>query len=326
MRRKTIATIVLFCLLASSGGRGDDKAQDNTLRIHLPREIAIDGNVPSVGQIGIIHGDESLAAKAGKIVLGQIAAPGQQVTIDRHVLLSRLACNGIPASQVRLTGAEKVKIRWKARTIKADVIVALARSFLSKRLAAGSIRQADLIREPKDVVLGHVGGEVKLVPSLVKSSTPTQARFRIGVVAGGKEIDSREVVFRLKFDCHKVTTLVDIPSGSVITRENVKVEKTVSNYPEPANWSAPFGLVARRRLPAGVVVSAGMVGPAKPVILVKRNQNVVIRIQAGGLVVTAMGRTIEEGAAGEYVRVRNVNSQRIILAKVNKDGTVEPVL
>jgi flagella basal body P-ring formation protein FlgA len=39
-----------------------------------------------------------------------------------------------------------------------------------------------------------------------------------------------------------------------------------------------------------------------------------------------MGQTVEEGSTGEYVRVRNVDSQRIILARVNEDGTVEPVL
>jgi flagella basal body P-ring formation protein FlgA len=39
-----------------------------------------------------------------------------------------------------------------------------------------------------------------------------------------------------------------------------------------------------------------------------------------------MVQTVEEGSAGEYVRVRNVDSQRIILARVNEDGTVEPVL
>jgi len=59
---------------------------------------------------------------------------------------------------------------------------------------------------------------------------------------------------------------------------------------------------------------------------VKRNQNVVIRIQAGGLVITATGRMVDEGAAGDFVRVRNVDSQRVIIGKVNEDGTVGPVL
>jgi flagella basal body P-ring formation protein FlgA len=34
---------------------------------------------------------------------------------------------------------------------------------------------------------------------------------------------------------------------------------------------------------------------------------------------------MQEGRAGEYIKVRNLDSQRMILAKVNEDGTVEPI-
>ncbi|MBL7153478.1 MAG: flagellar basal body P-ring formation protein FlgA [Phycisphaerae bacterium] len=345
MSRRRISIITIACLLVSvgpfgAGGRAADKTRDNVLRIHLPREIAIDSNVPSLGQIGIIRGDESLVAKASKIALGRIAVPGQQVTIDRRVLLSRLACNGIPVSQVRLTGAEKIIVSQKGRTIKADELVKLARLFLDRNLptravgaralGASSICRLDMIRGPEDVIIEGARRDIKLVPRLFRGPVGpggirNQAKVRIGIVAGGKEIGSREIGFRFKYNCRKVVTLVEIPTGAVIIPENVKVEKIVSNYPEPSNWRPPFGLVARRRLLPNTVLTSSMVGPVKPPIVVKRNQNVVIRIDAGGLVITAMGRTVEEGAAGDYVRVRNVDSQRVILAKVNEDGTVGPV-
>jgi len=52
---------------------------------------------------------------------------------------------------------------------------------------------------------------------------------------------------------------------------------------------------------------------------------VVIRVEMPGLLVTAMGKTMQEGRAGEYIKIRNLDSQRIILCKVNEDATVEPV-
>jgi len=63
----------------------------------------------------------------------------------------------------------------------------------------------------------------------------------------------------------------------------------------------------------------------KEPIIVERNQNVCIRIDRGGLVVTATGKTMQPGKLGERIKVRNVDSQRVILVKVNEDGTVEPV-
>jgi len=326
MMSRTIGIMAIVCLVVSPCGRAGNESQDDSLRIHLPREIAVDSNVPSLGQIGIIHGEASLAVRAGEIAMGRIAAPGQQITIDRLTVLSRLASNGIPASKVKLTGAEEIKVRQQGQTIIADEFVGLARLFLERNPPARSICESELMRGPVDLILEGSRQDVKLSPRLFRSSAPNQVRIQIAVVSGGKEIASREVGFRLKFNSHKVVTLVEIPAGGVISPENVKVEKTVSSYPDPADWGTPYGLVARRRLPANTVLSSNMIGPVEPAIVVKRNQNVIIRIAAGGLVVTAMGQTVEEGSAGEYVRVRNVDSQRIILARVNEDGTVEPVL
>jgi flagella basal body P-ring formation protein FlgA len=53
---------------------------------------------------------------------------------------------------------------------------------------------------------------------------------------------------------------------------------------------------------------------------------VVIRIEKPGFLITAVGKAMQDGKAGEYIKVRNADSQRIILARINADGSVEPVL
>jgi flagella basal body P-ring formation protein FlgA len=152
-----------------------------------------------------------------------------------------------------------------------------------------------------------------------------QIKVRIAVLSDDRKIESREVTFSLKYNCRRLVAQVDIPQGGVISPENVKIESTVSNYPEPADWVVPYGFAARRRLPANTVIYPSMVGPVKPQVLLKRNQNVVIKVDRLGLFVTAIGKTMQDGRAGEYVKVLNVDSQRTILARVNEDGSVEPV-
>jgi flagella basal body P-ring formation protein FlgA len=141
----------------------------------------------------------------------------------------------------------------------------------------------------------------------------------------GEQIDEREITFRLKYNCRRAVTLVDIPAGAVISSKNIKIESVISSRPEAVNWKPPYGLIAKRPLPAKTTIGPHMVGPIKPAVIVGRNQNVVIRIERPLLLVTAIGKTLQEGRAGEYIKVRNLNSQRIILAKVKEDGTVEPV-
>jgi flagella basal body P-ring formation protein FlgA len=76
------------------------------------------------------------------------------------------------------------------------------------------------------------------------------------------------------------------------------------------------------------VINAGMVRQIKPEILVRRNKHVAVVISRPGLAITAIGRALEDGHVGEYIKVqmRITDSSRTIIARVNNDGTVEPVL
>jgi flagella basal body P-ring formation protein FlgA len=320
----SLVTVVRFCQ-ASDNSKAESSKQDFALEIHFPREITVKDNHLTLGQVGVIHGNEALVAKASKIALGRISVPGQVIVIDRPVILSRLACSGICASEVKLTGAQQITIRGQKQIITGDEFVELARSFLKKNPPAGSACQLDPVVVPKDLVLPAQAKQVSLSPWSLESSTKNLAKVRVVVFADGKEAAAREVAFRLKYDCRKAVTLVEIAPGEVISPENVKIEKTESDYPEAANWVSPYGLIAKRRLPANTVVHPNAVSPAKSEFIVGRNETVVIRIERPGLLVTALGKAMQTGQEGEYIKVRNMDSQRIILCKVNQDRTVEPV-
>jgi len=318
---------VLFCQ-TSANIEAKDLQKDSGLQVYLPREVTIKGDTISLGEVSIIRSDPcegELQAKAGKIPLGRISVPGQEIVIDRSMILSRLACNGVPASQVTLTGAEKITIKREHKIIRSSEFVELASAFMKKNPPAGSVCEWEAIRVPKDLIVPEKSKDIKLVPMFAKDAAKNQIKVEIAVVQNGKAIGKYEVTFRLKYKGHRVVTLVDIPAGEVISSKNVKIEKGVANFPEPVDWKPPYGLIAKRPLAAKTVLQANMVGPVKPEIVIERNQNVVIRIESPLLVVTAMGKAMQDGREGEYIKVRNQDSQRIVLAKVKEDGTVAPI-
>jgi flagella basal body P-ring formation protein FlgA len=325
MKNMTISIILTVLLMISVSSKADTQQDGSALQIYLPGEIIIESNAPNLGQVAIIRGDELLTAKAEKITLGRISSPGQKITIDRPTLLSRLACSGIPASQVTLTGAEKITVSQQHQIIKGGEFIENALVFLKNNPADASICQYDPIRIPQDLILSDVNENIRLSPCLAASSIKNQVKVIVSVFSGNTEIGSREIMFLLKYNCRRVVAQVDIPLGAIISPENVKIEKTVSNYPELANWIVPYGFVARRQLPANTILSADMVGPVKPQVLLKRNQTILIKVDRLGLFVTAIGKALQDGGVGEYIKVQNLNSQRIITAKVNEDGSVEPV-
>ena len=321
-----ISVVTLLALGAFCRASANDPNNNLALQIYLPREIIVKGDCLTLGQLGIIRGSENLLTRANGTLLGRISVPGQEVVIDRPTVLSRLASNGIPASVVTFVGAEKVMVKQQQQIIKGTDLVARASAFLKDSPSVASVRRFEPILVPQDFIASESGKSIELRPRLVNGSTGNQAKVQIIVLQDGKQIGSREVAFRLKYNCRTAVTLVDIPAGSVINSENVKIVNTLSSHPEPADWKPPYGLVVKRPLPANTVLTANMVAIAGRPIVVERNQSVVIRIEMPGLLITAIGKTMENGRAGEYIKVRNVDSQRIILAKVNEDGTVEPVL
>lgn len=326
MSYKRIGIALVICLAAAANCKADQTQKDYALRVYLPREITIEDNSLKLGQIGILRGEESVVAKAGEILLGRISVPGQEIVVSRAMVLSRLASNGIAASDVVLTGAEKVKVKQQGQTIKGSDFVEMAKSLLEKNPPHSSVCQIKALRVPKDLTMPGPYKDIKFTADPIRSNAGNQARVRVAVVVDGKEIGVREVTFGLKYNRRVAIAVVNIATGTSITAENVKIEKRVSSRPESAGWRAPFGLIARNRISANAEVRPNMTGPVESAIVVKRNETVIIRIERPGLLITAIGKTKQQGRVGECIKVLNISSGRVIFARINGDGTVEPVL
>jgi len=325
MSNRKVNIILAMCLLLPVNSIADGMKKNSGLQIYLPREITIKDKHLSLGQIGIIGGQESLVTKANEIALGQISAPGQKIVIDRQMVLSRLACNGIPLSKVTFTGAKSVTIKQQEHVISSDEFIKLASSFLEKKPPDVSVCGFNPIRKPQDLIINESGNDITFSPRLVPNRARNQAEVEIFIYSDGKKIGARKVIFGLKYSCRQAVTKVDIPGGTVISQENVKIEKITSNYPESSEWKSPYGLIAKRNIPAKTVLHPNMFGPVKSPIIIKRNQKVILRIEMPGFLITASGKAMQDGRAGECIKVRNVDSQRIILGKINEDGSVKPV-
>ena len=322
-----VCTLIMCALLTPAlGNNAPDKSQtDNCLQVYLPREITVDNSRLTLGQISAIRGPESLVSKANEIELGQVSIPGQKIVFDRPTILSRLACNGISVSKVKIVGAEKITIKQKSKVIEGSGFIDAASDFITKHPPNFFVCRFEPQRVPADLILPGEGNDVELSPKMTGSSQ-NYAKVSIDVLEKGKQIGTREVVFNLGYEARKAVATQDIMPGTVISPDNVRIEKTESDSPEPADWKSPYGLLAKRKLPANTVIQPNMAGPAEPAVVVEKNRNVVIKIDQPGFLITAVGLAMEKGYIGDHIKVRNVDSQRIILVKVNEDGSVEPVL
>jgi flagella basal body P-ring formation protein FlgA len=320
------AVLLLLPPTVTAAEAGSEPPTVVPLQVHLPREVKVQDSLLTLGQVSVIKGDPALAAVAGAIGLGRLSMPGQKAVLDRATILSRLASSGVTAEQVRLTGAEAVTVCRHQKTITADEFIEAGRAFLRQHPPGPTISEVLPTTRPKDLILPGQTAELQLTPRFVRNGARGYVTVQIAVTADGSEAGVRDIPFRLRYQCHRAVTLQEIPEGAMLTPENVKVETTDSDQPEPAGWQPPYGLAATRTLAADTEIRRDMVNSVQSPLIIRRNERVVIRVERPGLLVTAVGTALQEARAGEYVKVRNADSSRVIVCKVNADGTVEPML
>jgi len=299
--------------------------KDPLLQVYLPRQITIQDASFTVGQVGIVRGEEPLLRKVNEVKLASFSMPGQQITIERPLLLSRLASAGIEPSQIRLTGAEETTVKRQQQVIKGSEFVELALSSLRKTLSPGLACSFNTVRMPEELVLPGTTRDIELSARMVDGGARNRPRIDIDVVADGSLIATRRIAFAASYKCRTVVALVDIPKGTVISAENVRIETASSDYPEPDMWSPPYGHIATRVIEANSVIGPHMTTSPQRQTVIKRNENVVVRIDMPGLLITAVGKALQDGKTGDSIRVRNADSRMIIWARVNEDGTLCPI-
>ena len=197
-------------------------------------------------------------AKAGEITLGKISRPGAEITIDKQTLMSRLASNGIYASDVVITGAESVVIGRKGYVIKSEEFISAAEQEIAKFSKDSSICGWKSAWMPKEFAVDGTGDDVKLISKArCRTSSQSQMRATVAVMQNGKELCVREIAFNAQYKNQRAVAAIDIQPGTKINSDNVRIE-TYESAITQQGYAQPYGLAAKRQIKAGTVISAEM--------------------------------------------------------------------
>lgn len=322
----TLSLAIVGSALGAGTAVPTTESGTHVLQIHLPREVTVQDSVLRLDGISVVKGEAAVVATAGALGMGRLSVPGQRMVLDRPTIVSRLASCGISAEDVRLTGAERVVVRRDQEIISTEDFLEIGRAFLREHPPVTGIGEVVPSSRPKDLVLPGNLDDLRVTPRLVRNGARGYVTVQILVTAGDEQIGVREIPFRLRYQRRRAVTSKPVAEGAVLTPENVEIQVSVSDWPEPANWQPPYGLITRRPLPEDTEIVNDMMSATASSVLIRRNETVLIRIERPGLLVTAMGTALQEARAGEPLKVRNADSRRVIVCKVNQDGSVEPML
>lgn len=111
--------------------------------------------------------------------------------------------------------------------------------------------------------------------------------------------------------------------GSSLSLADVQVERRDLGQLRQGYLSDPahvLGKRLKRPVGLGAAITLEMLEIPK---LIRRGQQVTLIAKVPGLQVHMKGQALEDGGAGEHIRVKNMSSQRIIEGTITADGVVQ---
>jgi hypothetical protein len=283
--------LVLWCQGAHTLVQAQEDAfvTDPVSIVLFPQAVSDDALI-SLGQVAELSGGpDSLRIRLKKLDITEFKLDAAHVAVSQEQVRFRLLLAGIDASRFRLLGARRTIIVASDEPVTRRTILAAADHKLRERY-------------PGDVSSVTITPNNGIVVPVIKTEPGDQVRFEAKVKGPAAYAG------RIRVD---VSIMVN---GK--TREVVPVSLEIS-VPEAAPSNAAGAKQGPR--PANALTSA-----ADPKdVLIKSHDNVRIIANIGSARIEATGEAMEDGRAGQVIRVRNVESNRIVRGRVETAGIVQ---
>lgn len=216
-----------------------------------------------------------------------------------------------------------VTVVRRSRIIDADAFARLVAAAAAARLA---IAQSDVAVDFDGTVPAVDADAAAAAPAVLSSLSlqPASGRFEAAVAV---DVGAERQTVRLTGRAYETVTLPvlarPLDRRDVIGAGDLTTARFERRYvPARALLDAReiADMAARRPLRAGDILTAGDVEPPR---LVRRGELVTVVLRRPGLMLSARGRALADGAKGETVAVLNEQSRRTIQGTVLADGLVE---
>lgn len=290
--------------------------------ISLPRKAAVNDAVVRLGDVARFKGFTADARDTfAAIELGRAPAVGLGQFMPRAYIEARIREGGVPPG-VRLRIPGRVEITRQARVIEGEALMERVRGAIVKRMP----------HDPNDVA----GIDV---PRLSDLKMPEGARVDVRF-ATGEDFDGAVVAELVVRDgkevirSRRISTRVDVFTTVYGVREAIRRGQKLSSADlveiRVSRAKLARDVVARPEFIDGAMLRRS-IEPGEPIReawltippLVNRGDRVRMVAVRGALRLTARGEALSSGIEGAFVRVRNIDSKKIVSGRVTGPGMVE---
>ncbi|ERP39357.1 flagellar basal body P-ring formation chaperone FlgA [Chitinivibrio alkaliphilus] len=308
---------VLFCISLSS-------TLEAMSRVQFLEHASVTHETVYLGDIARITGPQGDTLM--KLPLGAAPLPGRSHYRDTSSIIADLFLPKDLHDSIIFSGSSRVRLSHRADTIYAQEILPVLTEILQDSLTRSGSGEYEVVVEENHVrsyFLISKGSEYSLSIRQIPSTGQGERRRVTFTSVSGEYTEDFSVQFGIvRWDTVAVADR-DFSPGETITPDAVTWQrKKVSSLSSSPVLQSDFsrGLESRSRISSGSVLTEGRVRAAPHV----RRGDVVELVYGGqALQLTMRARARQNGYVGDIIQVENMQSQKIISARITDTGRVE---
>lgn len=252
--------------------------------------------------------------------IGKAPRAGESLTFDAETLARLSAKHGLewkPADR-----SIQVVVTRAALTVDGDTIEAIVHEAIADRLMSASF-EIEVGGGWPSLVAPKEAHDAPVLLDLKHDERSGRFTATLGAFENSPVDEQVKVVGRVIRTETVPMPIRAIAPGNRITERDLEWRSVrIDRMPQDPVLSADaiVGKAAKRPLKPGQLVrSADLVDP----IIVPKGAPVTVVYNTSGIQLTMLGKAIEDGAAGQTVRVLNPQSRLVAVGVVSEDGTVQ---
>jgi flagellar basal body P-ring formation protein FlgA len=281
-----------------------------------------------LADIADIRGDAAVCQRLAELDVADLQRPGQSVTISRDYVSLRLQVAGFDAASVSVSGTKQCLVTLERQQVTSKSLLAAAERAVRKRLPANaeevSIRLAQPVTVP--TVESNASDQIRLSADLRTPAPVGRVRAEVSIYVNGQRRTFVPLFLDVTYAQEAAIVRRRVQPGEVLKESDLASERyLVDGNETPLNVAECVGKHARVALKIGQRIGEGDLeaGPVEEPLLVKNRELVRLVAKVGPLRLTAVGEALQDGRAGEVIRVRNVDSNKIVSGRVLERAVVE---
>ena len=344
------------CAVAEPPATGPSSA--GKIVVALRSRVQVEARVIQLTDIAqVTGGDAELRERVKALDLEDALQPGESLTITPTQVEFRLRLAGIDIDGVSIRGTP---VRVTARgTNSARGTATLASAVKTTTNSTRAISREDgslqsaILKSAEDCIVAKLpwkadAVEIRLAQPLVRdvsqienasgyecraelrAAGPAVGRVQVRVVAEAPNKPSFDVqvVLDVRHFEGVVLATKTLERGQTISATDVYIDRQdVTELPDYcSNVDQLIGATTKRSVRALLPLRNGDIEPigrSANAVLIKRRDRVKMIAKTGALNVTVMGEALQEGRAGETIRLRNVDSNATVQGRVTGANEVE---